>query len=318
MTDAASADSSTTVTPGQRLRTARKQANLDLRQVADKLHLLPRQIEALEQDNYGLFNSAVFCKGYIRSYGKLLGLDIDELLAGYTQLLPANMWPDEGLKIAPPHAQLQSSHRMTYIISAAAVIAVISLLWLFTPEVIEPSAAAEREVVIDDRDTSALTTLGGAEKQPQLASRIGLVQSAALQVSDAQPPAIADNTAIKPMFEATTPATTAFASGSPNQTTESYAITAGSDSATSLAETVEGLLTFQFSGDCWVEVKDSNDRVLYADLKRAQETLRLSGSAPFRVLLGYAPAVSLDFNGEPVSIAVNRNNNSARFVVGNL
>lgn len=298
MTDADSASSSVTVTPGQRLRNARKEAGLGLREVADKLHLLPRQIEALEQDNYSLFNGDIFCKGYIRSYGKLLGLDTDELLASYAQLLPANMWPDEGLKMAAPQAQLQSSHRMTYIMSAAALIAVISLLWLSTPQAVESSLQlAEREVVIDGRDTSTLTSL-----QPQ-----------------AEPTRIAEGFVAEPLADRSDEPSlvSSIAASEPaRQVAESYAVAAASETEKSLVDTVDSLLTFQFSDECWVEVKDSDDRVLFANLKRAEDTLRLSGSAPFRILLGYAPAVSLDFNGEPVPIEINRKNNSARFVVG--
>ena len=67
-----------------------------------------------------------------------------------------------------------------------------------------------------------------------------------------------------------------------------------------------------------MEVKDSSDKVIYANLQRAQATLQLSGSAPFEVLLGYAPGVNLEHNGQVIPIQVNRKNNSARVVVGQL
>ena len=80
----------------------------------------------------------------------------------------------------------------------------------------------------------------------------------------------------------------------------------------------EGLLSFRFSGDCWVEVTDGQNVVLFAELKQAKDRLQLSGVAPFNVLLGFAANVEMEYNGEPVSIRVNQKNNSANFTVGQL
>ena len=75
-------------------------------------------------------------------------------------------------------------------------------------------------------------------------------------------------------------------------------------------------LTFVFSDDCWVEVKSQDGENLYSDLNRAGRTLVLSGRAPFRILLGYAPGVSLSFNGEPVPLERYSRNNVANLVLG--
>jgi cytoskeleton protein RodZ len=74
-------------------------------------------------------------------------------------------------------------------------------------------------------------------------------------------------------------------------------------------------LTFLFEKDCWVEVKDSNDKLLFSGLKHAEDNLTINGLAPFSILLGYAPGVTLSHNGKLVDIDVNSKNNSARLVV---
>lgn len=78
----------------------------------------------------------------------------------------------------------------------------------------------------------------------------------------------------------------------------------------------DDLLTLSFSGDCWVEVRDSEGTVLFASMRHAGDKLELAGSAPFKVLLGYAPVVSMNYNGESVNINRNTRTNSARLVVG--
>jgi cytoskeleton protein RodZ len=76
------------------------------------------------------------------------------------------------------------------------------------------------------------------------------------------------------------------------------------------------LLSLTFSGDCWVEVRDRDGEIIFASMRHAGDKLELTGRAPFKVLLGYAPVVSMDYNGESVNIDSNARTNSARLVVG--
>lgn len=78
----------------------------------------------------------------------------------------------------------------------------------------------------------------------------------------------------------------------------------------------DDLLSLSFSGDCWVEVRDSDGTVIFANMRHAGDKLKLAGRAPFKVLLGYAPVVSMNYNGEPVNINRNTHTNSARLIVG--
>lgn len=78
----------------------------------------------------------------------------------------------------------------------------------------------------------------------------------------------------------------------------------------------DGRLSISFSGDCWVEVRDSKGTIIFADMRHAGDKLELTGQAPFKVLLGYAPVVSMNYNGESVNINRNTRTNSARLVVG--
>ena len=87
-----------------------------------------------------------------------------------------------------------------------------------------------------------------------------------------------------------------------------------------ISETVknspEHSLEVVFTAECWVEVKDAEGNMLVADLKSQGDKLQIEGLAPFEILLGYAPAASLSYNGEPVKININTRSKSARFTVG--
>ena len=65
-------------------------------------------------------------------------------------------------------------------------------------------------------------------------------------------------------------------------------------------------LTFQFSADCWVQVKDASGRTLLAALGRRGNRLRIdSGTPPYRVLVGKASAVTIRYQGNPVALPAN-------------
>jgi cytoskeleton protein RodZ len=75
-------------------------------------------------------------------------------------------------------------------------------------------------------------------------------------------------------------------------------------------------LSFTFSGDCWVEVKNGEGENLYSDLSRTGDSLELIGEGPFRLRLGYAPGVELAFNRERVVLTPHTRNNIASLVLG--
>tara|TARA_B100001540_G_scaffold263052_1_gene242679 strand:+ start:2192 stop:2683 length:492 start_codon:yes stop_codon:yes gene_type:complete len=67
-------------TPGTMLRVARQELGMSEREVAERLNLLPEYVGFLERDEYDALRSPAFARGYVRSYGRLLGVDEQPLL----------------------------------------------------------------------------------------------------------------------------------------------------------------------------------------------------------------------------------------------
>ena len=77
-------------------------------------------------------------------------------------------------------------------------------------------------------------------------------------------------------------------------------------------------LTAELTDECWIEVADGQGDLIYGDLNKAGDALIIKGFAPFVVLLGKAPVVSLAFNGEPVDLAGKTTRElTARLTLGN-
>ena len=123
--------------PGRFLREAREARNLALFEVAQSLKFSPRQIEALEADDFGaLPPGATFVRGFVRGYAKLLKLDPEPLLAMLEARAPAAL-PDVrapqnmGVAATPVAAGRRSSRPML-VGSAIFAIAAAGLgVWHF-------------------------------------------------------------------------------------------------------------------------------------------------------------------------------------------
>jgi cytoskeletal protein RodZ len=68
---------------GERLRSARKARALTLEQAAFAIRLEAGVLRALEDERYEVLGAAVFVRGHLKAYAKLLGLSEETVLAAY-------------------------------------------------------------------------------------------------------------------------------------------------------------------------------------------------------------------------------------------
>jgi cytoskeletal protein RodZ len=84
---------------GQTLATARKEAGLSVEEAAHATRIHPNMIRYIEADDYSLFASVAYAKGFIRTYASHLGIDVSPGLAQIVPKLKADFggeeWADE-------------------------------------------------------------------------------------------------------------------------------------------------------------------------------------------------------------------------------
>jgi cytoskeletal protein RodZ len=68
-------------TVAEQLRHGREAMKLEVQQVAEATKLKTDQVRALEEGNYGYFSAAVYLRGSVRTYAKLLKLDAVKLVS---------------------------------------------------------------------------------------------------------------------------------------------------------------------------------------------------------------------------------------------
>lgn len=76
---------------GDRLRSAREKNGKTIQEVAAAARLPIRNIELIEKGDWGPLGAPIFAKGSIRSYGKLLGVDVEPYLGGMTRVEPPQL-----------------------------------------------------------------------------------------------------------------------------------------------------------------------------------------------------------------------------------
>ncbi|HVI60233.1 MAG TPA: RodZ domain-containing protein [Luteimonas sp.] len=108
---------------GQRLRAAREAAGLSLHDVAGRLKMPVRIVEALEAEDWTRIGAPVFVRGQLRSYSRLLGLPVQpvEAASGVAPIEPTRLVP----RTHTPRMQRiadQVGGRLVYVVITALII----------------------------------------------------------------------------------------------------------------------------------------------------------------------------------------------------
>ena len=118
--------------PGARLRARRESMGLSVEQVADKLRLDVRYIQALEQDNHADIAAPVFVRGYLRSYAALLELPADAIVECYAADNADTAALFEGPAQPKPKQCIRASElRWLIWIGGAALIIIVAVAFIF-------------------------------------------------------------------------------------------------------------------------------------------------------------------------------------------
>ena len=260
------------VSLGQTLREARERQGFSVADVAAQIKFAPRQIEALESDDYKSLPEMAFVRGFVRSYAKILKLDAQVLLANLTQaksvsgeLTPASVevpFPDENL------AQRQN----LIVLGSAlllAVLVVVFAVWNYTSggmpqkeNKVETTVLLPEQAQVTTDEIAPVETVEEKTKTPE-----AVVPSSVRSTK----PVIAKEPALPP-----TPS-----DAPPNP----------------------GTLRLEFDEESWVEIKDRDGIILSSQVYQPGGEVKIEGNMPFSVLIGHAPSVRLYFKDKQVNLA---------------
>lgn len=279
------------------LAAAREAHGISQREMADRLNWLPSYVGALESNRFDQLRNPNFGRGYLRAYGKLVGVPEAQLMAAY-EALPdvddADKARTRRVKRSVPQVQ-----KIGLAIPAgiAAAVLLVAVLWYLRGDTTVPvpasGAGAEPALAAEPEE---LAPAAGEQLAVVVADETTAPEPAALEVPES-------NAGVAPVAP---------------EIAQSTDVDAAPTLVPEVAVDVRPLLSFSFSGACWVEVRNAAAELIYANLHEAGNTLEVRGEAPFDVLVGDARMVTLSYQGEAVPIKSRPGRVIARFTVGEL
>lgn len=338
-----------------------KQARLDLgmtdEEVAARLKLrvsVVREIEAMHGEQGQI---TTFTRGYIRSYAKLVGLDVDYLLNSN----------HEACQVEPVEHQLQSFSKkardeqldnrvmvLTWFIFA--VVLGITMFWWWQnqqqnqlmdsndnillnrsgipEESIDPDTGRIVFTEDEDRLTDADVVLDENTEKNRSITLVNVTPAEPIE-GEREQTVLSDSSSVSNPIQSQPSVKTL-----PPEKTETVITEAREDLSASAVKPVQVIekeeknpvvikekptipvdlsskLRMSFSADCWVDIRDANGKRMLTGIKSAGEKIELSGKVPYKVVIGAPTAVTITFEGEQVDLTGYSPKQVARFSLPN-
>lgn len=297
------------------LTRAREAKQLSVADVAAHLKLTPRQINALEQADFANLPSKTFVRGFVRNYAKFLELEPEPFLAA----LDATQ-PSEPAEKVPNHAErtrqtapksdeveISRGHRswLKYALGLSGLAIAIMVgasiieyrlqdkktepaavpLTLPPPPSPTPPPATSNTAPAENAGTVQPTTPSPTNPPIANAPAAPVTTPANTPVpvpAPAPPPAVVP-TPPPPSPEVVKPAPQA-ADNKPTETNKSGAIQLSSKQ------------------DAWVQITDSQGKKIFSGTLTAGKNEVLDGKPPFKLIVGNAKSVTLNYHGKAVAL----------------
>lgn len=292
-------------TPGQLLRLQREKMGLSAQDIAKRVHLDIKIIEAIEADNSEALPSAIYVRGYLRSYAKTVDADADKIIELYNGDTPPA--PPEILPEVKPPTQVSSNDKpvkaFTYLLTLGLVL--LLLIWYQSNFVVETKTdnlgtdISNSDTIINGVDVTYDVIIhdDSSWKSPDIT--IEEEQKTSEETNE-----VVNDELLK------------LQSFNEEQT---FDISASENIENEPVQEINNdnydILTMELSSDSWVEIFDKDNNKVFFDLAVAGNKYTLKGDAPFNLLFGFAEGVRLTFNGKSVDFSSHSKNGVARFTL---
>jgi cytoskeleton protein RodZ len=320
--------------PGALLAAQRQKKGWSVEQVASLVKLAPRQIQAIEADNYSVLPGLAVARGFVRSYAKALGMDANALAAGMPQESPVaqrdHIVPQyslstpfsEGPLPAMMMADRGGGSALVVIVGLLAVALVAGaaavrwtdlgndvpqLAWIKAhksdeaPAPAEPEAAPAAEAASSDTPVNArVETVEPNNAADDAAKSAGAATQSAPAAQQAQPvptPPVASTPA---PAVASAPAAVPAQASVPSPSSGLHIVNS------------KDLLRLTFREDSWVEIRRADKTTIISRLLKAGTTEAFDVSDATTLIIGNAAGVDATLRGQPLDLKTAGGTNVAR------
>jgi cytoskeleton protein RodZ len=328
---------------------AREQRGFAVSLVSSRLRLAPRQIIALESGDWASLPGRSFIRASLRSYGKLVDVDVEPLLVSIEPSLPGGevLKPDSELRRPMPRAGALgfggSGSGSRWVWTLLIVVGIVALAFFYgggasflvrdgslssrgqpgvpgasppsaRTESVEKSAPAGSPAGIQPDARPGRTPEAGEGTNPAggfAAAAAPSAGSASAAVSAPVPGPVAG--AVQGAAQAVPAPQAPAASALPLLAPAGQgAAPAGLVGATATG-TQGAPLVLRFAGESWIEIRDAAGNILAIGTQPPGTVREFSAEPPYSLTIGNAVAASVSVRGTPVDLAPHMRQGVARF-----
>ena len=322
---------------GAMLAAERERQGLSRTDAAQRLHMSPSQVEALERGDYATLPRGTFLRGFVRNYAKVLGLEPEGMLAMLAEAKPRDpapriVVPTQNIRFDPLGERFSSPYVKAATLAVVVVaVAFAAMYWVMFVRPKPPALAGRASVAADQQAPAAIVVPPEVKPPAQPPAEPMPSQGAAApgpQEGVAAPPKAAAAKATSPAKDAAARATPApkdakaappakptVAAAAPPRDQPREAAKDASATAQVAKSGPRKAIHFHFDGDSWVEVRDASGKVLFQKLNPAGSDADLAARPPLDVIVGNAPEVRMTLDGADFPLEPHTNVAVARFTL---
>lgn len=326
------ASSAAPTTPGAVLSATRQGHGLTIEQVASHLNLAPRQVMALEADDFAALPGMVIARGFMRSYAKLLRLDPVALIAMLGEQNQAassapmrhalsGSFSESRLPSQSPPGTRSKSVPIAAGIALLVAAAAGSYALGWWPEVLSRRVAQLRlSALSNGADVKSEGSAGNDVAVPALPTR----------VTDAALLTTTTTLAGKPLGALTEAPAQSVSIGARSEAAPATAGSAGPLPALMPSTGIKlplqvpaGLgaampqnpLVLNIQEDSWVEIKRADNTPVISKMIKAGSVETFEVSEPLTLTIGNISGVEASLRGAPIALASAATGNVARVLI---
>jgi len=291
---------------GAQLARAREERGLTISDVAHQLKFAPRQLEALEQDNFEQLPGGAFVRGMVRSYARLLKIEAEPLLESISGRFAA---PDAGTlaaRYSQPVPFSDNARHSTFVylglsLGVLVIAAGIGYSWYRDHNQSAQLAAAKRAAQAAAK-ANAIATAPRA--QPKVVEATAAPQPAPAPTPKIQQAKIEAPAKVTPAKVETVAAVTPTPAAPPAPAKTVAPLAGGSNR-----------VVIRCDEEAWIEVKDANDRMLVSSLNPAGAERIVRSRGPLTLVIGNPAQVHVTHNDRAIDLAPHVKSGVARFTL---
>lgn len=265
-----------------KLKSQREKLNITIEEVSSELKLEKEIILSIENNNFSMFKSYLFLKGYLNNYANFLDIEVN---------LP-ELKKKKSVKFKIKKNKHKIKIKKNSLFKGILLLFFITITFFFyktnTNLVVENSAVLEKNKSIDISNTNLKKEKDNslAEAEEDQSNIVVTESNADLHQKDKLT----------------------------NKVDIVASITDLNVQINDVSE--EKLLEIEYNGDSWTEILDSNGDIIFFDLVYDGDKLKFNIATPFEVLLGNASVVKVKYNNDIIELPyINPDTNVGKYKI---